>query len=37
MARLTARTVEAHLQTLTADLRRHCEVRRRAGVAAATG
>lgn len=37
MARLTARTVEAHLQTLAADLKEHCEARRRAGVAAATG
>jgi hypothetical protein len=36
MARLTARTTEAHLQTLTGDLKAHCEARRRAGVATAT-
>jgi uncharacterized membrane protein len=37
VARLTARTVETHLQTLVADLKEHCETRRRAGVAAVTG
>jgi Polyketide cyclase / dehydrase and lipid transport len=37
MAWLTARTVEAHLQTLVADLKAHCETRRRAGVTAVTG
>lgn len=37
MARLTARSVEAHLQTLAGDLKEHCETRRRAGVAAVTG
>jgi len=31
VARLTARTVEAHVQTLGADLKKHCETRRRAG------
>lgn len=37
MARLTARTVEANLQTLAGDLKEHCETRRRAYVAAVTG
>ncbi|WP_433783481.1 SRPBCC family protein [Actinomycetospora sp. CA-101289] len=32
MARITARTVDGHLQTLAADLKEHCETRRRAGV-----
>jgi carbon monoxide dehydrogenase subunit G len=36
MARLTARTVEGHLQTLAGDLKEHCETRRRAGVTAVT-
>ena len=31
MARLTARTVEGHLRTLTGDLKEHCETRRRVG------
>lgn len=34
VARLTARTIEAHLQTLAGDLKKHCETRRRAGDAA---
>ena len=34
VARLTARTIEAHLQTLAVDLKKHCETRRRAGDAA---
>lgn len=33
MARVTARTVHAHLQTLASDLKAHCETRRRAGAA----
>jgi hypothetical protein len=37
MARVTARTTEAHLRTLGDDLKAHCESRRRAGVAAVTG
>ncbi|HSK57978.1 MAG TPA: SRPBCC family protein [Actinomycetospora sp.] len=35
MARVTARTVHGHLRTLAADLKEHCETRRRAGAAAA--
>jgi hypothetical protein len=35
MARVTARTVGAHLQTLGRDLKAHCETRRRAGAPAA--
>jgi len=31
VARLTRRTVEAHLQTFAGDLKTHCETRRRAG------
>lgn len=31
LARFTARTVDAHLQTLAGDLKEHCETRRRAG------
>jgi len=33
MARITARTVGGHLQTLARDLKAHCETRRRAGEA----
>jgi carbon monoxide dehydrogenase subunit G len=35
MARVTARTVHGHLQTLAGDLKEHCETRRRAGAAVA--
>jgi Polyketide cyclase / dehydrase and lipid transport len=34
VARITRRTVEAHLQTLGADLKKHCETRRRSREAA---
>ncbi|WP_328305148.1 SRPBCC family protein [Actinomycetospora sp. NBC_00405] len=34
VAWITARTIEAHLQTLAGDLKKHCETRRRAGDAA---
>jgi hypothetical protein len=34
VAWITARTIEAHLQTLARDLKQHCETRRRAGDAA---
>jgi len=37
MARLTARTVDGHLQTLAGDLKEHCETRRRVGATGPTG
>jgi uncharacterized protein YndB with AHSA1/START domain len=37
VSRLTARTLDAHLQTLADDLKEHCESRRRSSVTARTG
>lgn len=37
VARFTARTVQGNLQLLGADLKAHCETRRRSGVAAPAG